>query len=152
MIHYVTVIYHNMISVIEKLYSSTPTIFCKLRRAFRTHSDPVVSDICCYLQPCFDEATKLFLKLGEGGSTDHCSLPVAKYKYSLPRRSCVKADGFLGQFSGLAISIHTWGLTKFLFQLQMLGYDISWAAFNIIEVMSSSKFTFKVSLQCTVFS
>lgn len=25
----------------------------------------------------------------------------------------------------------------------MLGYDISWAAFNIIEVMSSSKFTFK---------
>ena len=26
----------------------------------------------------------------------------------------------------------------------MLGYDISWAAFNIIEVMSSSKFTFKV--------
>lgn len=32
------------------------------------------------------------------------------------------------------------------FQLQMLGYDISWAAFNIIEVMSSSKFTFKVWL------
>lgn len=31
-------------------------------------------------------------------------------------------------------------------QLQMLGYDISWAAFNIIEVMSASKFTFKVSL------
>lgn len=27
--------------------------------------------------------------------------------------------------------------------LQMLGYDISWAAFNIIEVMSSSKFTLK---------
>lgn len=27
--------------------------------------------------------------------------------------------------------------------LQMLGYDISWAAFNIIEVMSSPKFTFK---------
>ncbi|XP_065434322.1 AP-3 complex subunit delta-1 isoform X2 [Chrysemys picta bellii] len=27
--------------------------------------------------------------------------------------------------------------------LQMLGYDISWAAFNIIEVMSASKFTFK---------
>lgn len=27
----------------------------------------------------------------------------------------------------------------------MLGYDISWAAFNIIEVMSASKFTFKVS-------
>lgn len=30
-----------------------------------------------------------------------------------------------------------------LFQLQMLGYDISWAGFNIIEVMSSSKFTYK---------
>lgn len=27
--------------------------------------------------------------------------------------------------------------------LQMLGYDISWAAFNIIEVMTSSKFTHK---------
>ena len=27
--------------------------------------------------------------------------------------------------------------------LQMLGYDISWAAFNIIEVMSSPKFTCK---------
>ncbi|XP_018418675.1 PREDICTED: AP-3 complex subunit delta-1 isoform X3 [Nanorana parkeri] len=27
--------------------------------------------------------------------------------------------------------------------LQMLGYDISWAAFNIVEVMSASKFTFK---------
>ncbi|VDL18496.1 unnamed protein product [Hymenolepis diminuta] len=27
--------------------------------------------------------------------------------------------------------------------LQMLGYDISWAAFNIIEVMSSSKFSYK---------
>lgn len=29
------------------------------------------------------------------------------------------------------------------FQLQMLGYDISWAIFNIIEVMSSNKFTYK---------
>lgn len=26
----------------------------------------------------------------------------------------------------------------------MLGYDISWAAFNVIEVMSSAKFTHKV--------
>lgn len=25
----------------------------------------------------------------------------------------------------------------------MLGYDISWAGFNIIEVMSSPKFTYK---------
>ena len=29
-------------------------------------------------------------------------------------------------------------------QLQMIGYDFSWAAFNIIEVMSSTKFTYKV--------
>uniref|UniRef100_A0A3Q1I2F4 Adaptor related protein complex 3 subunit delta 1 n=1 Tax=Acanthochromis polyacanthus TaxID=80966 RepID=A0A3Q1I2F4_9TELE len=28
--------------------------------------------------------------------------------------------------------------------LQMLGYDVSWAAFNIVEVMSSSKFTYKL--------
>lgn len=27
--------------------------------------------------------------------------------------------------------------------LEMLGYDISWASFNIVEVMSSTKFTFK---------
>jgi AP-3 complex subunit delta-1 len=32
-----------------------------------------------------------------------------------------------------------------LVYLQMLGYDISWAAFNIIEVMSSQKFTHKAS-------
>lgn len=31
----------------------------------------------------------------------------------------------------------------FLPQLQMLGYDISWAAFNVVEVMSSTKFTHK---------
>jgi len=30
-----------------------------------------------------------------------------------------------------------------VFQLQMMGYDISWAGFNIIEVMSSPKFTYK---------
>jgi AP-3 complex subunit delta-1 len=30
-----------------------------------------------------------------------------------------------------------------LIYLQMLGYDISWAAFNIVEVMSSTKFTVK---------
>ena len=28
----------------------------------------------------------------------------------------------------------------------MLGYDISWAAFNIIEVMSCTKFTVKVKV------
>ena len=34
-------------------------------------------------------------------------------------------------------------------QLQMLGYDVSWAAFNVIEVMSSPKFTHKVWLTVT---
>ena len=34
----------------------------------------------------------------------------------------------------------------------MLGYDISWAAFNIIEVMSSTKFTFKVGFLAFFFS
>ncbi|GAA47409.1 AP-3 complex subunit delta-1 [Clonorchis sinensis] len=33
-----------------------------------------------------------------------------------------------------------------LIYLQMLGYDISWAMFNTVEVMSSPKFTFKVSV------
>lgn len=28
-------------------------------------------------------------------------------------------------------------------QIQMIGYDISWAGFNVIEVMSSPKFTCK---------
>ncbi len=39
-------------------------------------------------------------------------------------------------------------LCRFFFhvQLQMLGYDVSWAAFNIVEVMSSSKFTYKVQI------
>ena len=32
----------------------------------------------------------------------------------------------------------------------MMGYDISWAAFNIIEVMSSSKFTFKVTVNILI--
>ena len=64
-------------------YSSMPTIFCKLRRVFKTHSDPVVSGISCHSQPCFDEAAKLFRKLGEVGSTDHGSLPVAKYKINV---------------------------------------------------------------------
>lgn len=33
----------------------------------------------------------------------------------------------------------------------MLGYDVSWAAFNIVEVMSSSKFTYKVWRQNNKF-
>lgn len=32
----------------------------------------------------------------------------------------------------------------------MLGYDITWAAFNIIEVMSSTKFTYKVNCPLTL--
>ena len=71
-----------MISVTGK-YSSTLTVFGKLRTAFKTHSDPVVSDLRCYSQPSFHEATKLFRKLGEVGSGDHGSLPVAKYKISV---------------------------------------------------------------------
>ncbi len=34
-------------------------------------------------------------------------------------------------------------LHPFHLQLQMLGYDISWSSFNIIEVMSSTKFSHK---------
>lgn len=35
----------------------------------------------------------------------------------------------------------------------MLGYDVSWAAFNIVEVMSSSKFTYKVrNYKINIFS
>lgn len=34
-------------------------------------------------------------------------------------------------------------MVNYCLQLQMLGYDISWSIFNIIEVMSSNKFTFK---------
>ncbi|CAL1271803.1 unnamed protein product [Larinioides sclopetarius] len=40
------------------------------------------------------------------------------------------------------ISVKSNAVAKLTY-LQMLGYDISWAAFNIIEVMSSTKFTFK---------
>ena len=49
------------------------------------------------LHPCFDEATKLSYKLGEGGSPNHGSLPVAEYECLWPQVSCVKAGGFLGQ-------------------------------------------------------
>ncbi|GFR07583.1 AP-3 complex subunit delta-1, partial [Trichonephila clavata] len=40
------------------------------------------------------------------------------------------------------ISVKSNAVAKLTY-LQMLGYDISWAAFNVIEVMSSTKFTFK---------
>ncbi|OQV21099.1 AP-3 complex subunit delta-1 [Hypsibius exemplaris] len=40
------------------------------------------------------------------------------------------------------IAVKTNAIEKLAY-LQMLGYDISWAAFNIIEVMSSTKFTCK---------
>ena len=28
------------------------------------HPDPIISDVCCYSQRCFDEAAKFFHKLG----------------------------------------------------------------------------------------
>lgn len=40
------------------------------------------------------------------------------------------------------ISVKSNAVAKLTY-LQMLGYDISWAIFNIIEVMSSNKFTYK---------
>ncbi|CAD5114680.1 DgyrCDS3726 [Dimorphilus gyrociliatus] len=40
------------------------------------------------------------------------------------------------------ISVKANAITKLTY-LQMLGYDINWAAFHVIEVMSSTKFTFK---------
>ena len=43
------------------------------------------------------------------------------------------------------IGSHGYFIFVFL-QLQMLGYDISWAAFNVIEVMSCTKFTVKVKV------
>ena len=33
----------------------------------------------------------------------------------------------------------------------MLGYDISWASFNVIEVMSSTRFTHKVRFSNLIF-
>uniref|UniRef100_M3ZMV5 AP-3 complex subunit delta-1 n=1 Tax=Xiphophorus maculatus TaxID=8083 RepID=M3ZMV5_XIPMA len=41
------------------------------------------------------------------------------------------------------IAVKANAVCKLTYQLQMLGYDVSWAAFNIVEVMSSSKFTYK---------
>ena len=41
-------------------------IHWKLCRAFGTNPDPFISDdVCCYSQPHFDEAAKLFHKLGK---------------------------------------------------------------------------------------
>ena len=47
-----------------------------------------------YLQPRFDEATKLFHKLRDGGSPYHGSLLVTEYECLWPCRSCVKAGVF----------------------------------------------------------
>ena len=41
-------------------YSSPPTNSWKTSKAFETYSDPIISDVCCYLQPSFDKAPKLF--------------------------------------------------------------------------------------------
>ena len=60
------------------------------------------------------------------------------FNFSYVLRHCINGD------FGLCTDALFVCLDLLPFQLQMLGYDISWAAFNIIEVMSSSKFTFKV--------
>ena len=96
----------------NKKYSSTPTICWKFSRALGTHPDPFISDeVCCYSQPRFDEAAKLFYKLREGCSPDHGSFPIAEYELfmdsrisresrwfswpkNLPRVSCMNAGGF----------------------------------------------------------
>ncbi|CAH8583737.1 unnamed protein product [Heterobilharzia americana] len=41
-----------------------------------------------------------------------------------------------------SFSVKANAISKLIY-IQMLGYDISWAVFNIVEVMSSQKFTFK---------
>lgn len=50
-----------------------------------------------------------------------------------------------GLYNTISWVCTSWTANKMVavFQLQMLGYDMSWAGFNIIEVMSSSKFTYK---------
>ena len=55
----------------QKNYSSTPTMCWKLSRAFGIHPDPFSGDVCCYFQPCYHEAAKLFYKFGENCSPDH---------------------------------------------------------------------------------
>ena len=67
------------------------------------HPDPIISDVCCYSQPCFDEAANFFHKLGEGGSPDHGSLPVARYECLWPRESRQKLWSRLRRNEGLII-------------------------------------------------
>ena len=65
----------------SKKYSLTPTICWKFSKAFGTHPNPFISgDVCCYSQPRFDGAAKLFHKLRKGCSPDHGSFPVAGYE------------------------------------------------------------------------
>jgi AP-3 complex subunit delta-1 len=46
------------------------------------------------------------------------------------------------ELKGGNIAVKANAISKLTY-LQMLGYDITWAAFNIIEVMSSTRFTYK---------
>ena len=68
-----------------KKYSLTPTICWKFTKAFGTHPDSFISsDVCCYPQPRFDLAGRLFHKLGKGYSPDHGSFTVAGYGCQWP--------------------------------------------------------------------
>ena len=61
----------------KKVFFNTNNVW-KLPRAFGTDPDPFISDnLCCYSQSRFDEAAKLFHKLGKGGGPDQGSFPVA---------------------------------------------------------------------------
>ena len=104
-----------------KNYSLTPTICWKFSKAFGTHPDSFISgDVCCYSQPRFDGAAKLFHKLGKGCSPDHGSFPVAGYECQWPRVSCVKASGgFPGQWS---LHWQTWDRRRALISGVHLGH------------------------------
>ncbi|KAH8874057.1 AP-3 complex subunit delta-1 [Schistosoma japonicum] len=51
-------------------------------------------------------------------------------------------DEIKSELKDSSFSVKANAISKLLY-IQMLGYDISWAVFNIVEIMSSQKFTFK---------
>ncbi|CAH8626260.1 unnamed protein product [Schistosoma haematobium] len=51
-------------------------------------------------------------------------------------------DEIKNELKDSSFSVKANAISKLLY-IQMLGYDTSWAVFNIVEVMSSQKFTFK---------
>ena len=71
----------QMSSVCWDNYSFSPTIPWKSHKAFEIHSDSFFSDDYWYLQPRFDEAAKLFYKLGGRERPDHGSLQVVVNEY-----------------------------------------------------------------------